>query len=377
MRFFSKLCGLLLCALIANVAVALPVPDPPQLNAGGYLLMDFHSGQVLVEFNADERLEPASLTKIMTAYIVFRELRDGNLQLDEEVLVSEKAWRTGGSKMFIEVGKRVKVEDLIQGMIVQSGNDASVALAEHIAGSEAAFAEFMNVQARALGMNHSNFTNSTGLPGDNHYTTARDVAILTRALIDNFPDYYRWYSQPYFTYNDIQQHNRNRLLRQDPSVDGVKTGYTRAAGYCLVSSALRNSQRLISVVMKTESVAARTRDSLALLNYGFRFFETHRLASPGQPLEQIRVWKGEDKELPVGAAEELYVTIGRGRFDGLSLQLERQPQLEAPIEQGTTVGEIVVMLGDEEILRAPLVALQTVRQGNLLRQFSDTILQWF
>ena len=253
-------------------AQEVPVPAAPQLDARGYLLVDHNSGAILAESNADERLEPASLTKIMTAYVVFRELAKGKLSLDDEVLISEKAWRTGGSKMFIEVGKRVTISDLLHGMIVQSGNDASVALAEHIAGTEATFAELMNSHAERLGMNDTHFVNATGLPDPEHYITPRDIVKVTTATIREFPEYYAWYALPDFTYNNIKQANRNRLLGQDPSVDGVKTGHTQAAGYCLVASALREGQRLTSVVMGTNSESSRARDSLALLNYGYRFF---------------------------------------------------------------------------------------------------------
>lgn len=355
----------------------LPTPEPPQIEAGGYILMDFRSGEILAEHNADERLAPASLTKIMTAYVVFNELAEGNLKLDDEVLISERAWRTGGSKMFIEVGKRVKVEELLQGMIVQSGNDASVALAEHIAGSEATFADLMNAQAERLGMTGSHFTNAPGLPDPEHYSTPRDIATLARALIRDFPDYYGWYSQLEFTYNGIRQYNRNSLLRQDPSVDGVKTGYTEAAGYCLVSSAKRDDQRMVAVVMKTASTKARARDSLALLNYGFRFFETHRLYPGGEPVQQVRVWQGASTELPVGPAEDLYVTIPRGAYDTLSTRLQAAPDIKAPIERGQQVGEIMIALNKQDLRRVPLVALETIPLGGLTRRAIDTVLGWF
>ncbi|MBB1073343.1 D-alanyl-D-alanine carboxypeptidase [Rhodoferax sp. 4810] len=359
------------------VAVDLPTPEAPKIEAGGYLLLDFQSGNVLAQFNADERMEPASLTKIMTAYVVFNELSEGNLKLDDEVLVSEKAWRTSGSKMFIEVGKRIRVEDLIQGMIIQSGNDASVALAEHIAGSEMTFAELMNAQAKRLGMIHSHFTNAPGLPNPNHYSTPRDIAILATALIRDFPQYYRWYSQAEFTYNGIKQQNRNRLLSQDPSVDGVKTGFTDAAGYCLVSSAKRDGQRMIAVVMKTPNPTVRARDSLALLNYGFRFFETHVLFPAQKPLETLRIWKGSMKALPVGSATDVAVTIPRGRYDQLTTRLEKPAELFAPVAAGEAIGEIVIALGEQDIKRIPLVALQEVTLGGIWRRMIDTVLRWF
>jgi D-alanyl-D-alanine carboxypeptidase (penicillin-binding protein 5/6) len=354
-----------------------PMPDPPTLDAGGYVLLDFKSGQPLVQMNATERLEPASLTKIMTAYVVFGELKAGNLHLDDEVPVSEKAWRTGGSRMFIEVGTRVRVEDLLQGMIVQSGNDASVALAEQIAGSEATFAEMMNRQAQRLGMQHSHFTNAPGLPNPDHYSTPHDIAVLTRALIHDFPEYYRWYSQPEYTYNGIRQFNRNRLLRQDASVDGVKTGYTEAAGYCLVASAVRDGQRLISVVMKTPSPAIRTRDSLALLNYGFRFFETHHLYDAHQTIATVRIWNGREKLLTVGPATPVSVTIPRDQYQQLMPRIEKPTHLFAPVQVGDPVGKIIVAFKGEDIEEVPLIALQTVPKGHLMQVMIDTVLRWF
>ncbi|MBK1647160.1 D-alanyl-D-alanine carboxypeptidase family protein [Rhabdochromatium marinum] len=376
---FPHLAWLLLVWLlpISLLAAPLVTPEPPQLDAGGYVLLDFESGKMLAELNADERLAPASLTKIMTAYVVFSELAAGHLQLDDKVLISEKAWRTGGSKMFIEVGKQVLVEDLVKGMIVQSGNDASVALAEHIAGTESAFADMMNAEARHLGMNSSHFTNAPGLPDPEHYSTPRDIATLTRAIIRDFPDYYSWYSLQEFTYNDIRQYNRNILLRQDPSVDGVKTGHTKEAGYCLVASAQRDNQRMISVVMKTASTKARARDSLALLNYGFRFFETLKLFPAEQPVEILRIWKGASKELPVGPATDLDISIPRGTYEKVSTVLESPANIIAPVTKGEQVGEIVVRLENEELRRIPLVALGSVPRGGIFRLAVDTVLLWF
>jgi len=359
------------------VSEPVPIPDPPQIEAKGYLLMDHNTGSILAESNADERLEPASLTKIMSAYVVFRELAKGNLKLDDQALISEKAWRTGGSKMFVEVGKRVSVEDLLKGMIIQSGNDASVALAEHIAGSEATFAELMNTHAKRLGMTNSHFMNADGLPDPDHYTTARDMSLVTTATIREFPKYYAWYAQEEFVYNGIKQGNRNMLLYQDDSVDGVKTGHTEAAGYCLVASAERDGMRLTSVVMGSTGPKARAQASLALLNYGFRFYESHELYPGGQPVETLRVWKGDIKELPVGPAEDLYVTIPRRRYDKLSAQIEKNPEISAPIAKGDPVGEIIVSLEGKELRRVPLVALQDVAEGGLWDLARDSVLQWF
>jgi len=356
---------------------AMEIPQPPQLDARGHLLLDFDSGTILAEHNAGERLEPASLTKIMTAYVVFRELADGNLTLDEEASISEKAWRTGGSKMFIEVGKRVSIEDLLKGMIVQSGNDASVALAEHIAGTEETFAEMMNREAARLGMTNSNFVNAAGLPDPEHYTTPRDIAKVAAAIIREFPEYYAWYSLSDFTYNDIKQSNRNKLLKLDPSVDGIKTGHTQAAGYCLISSAKRDDRRLIAVVMGTDSDRQRVADSQALLNYGFSFFETHRPFAGGEPVERLRVWGGDKSALPVGPMRDLYITIPRGGYAQLSAELEPAAEITAPVAWGDVVGEIVLRLDDTEIRREPAVALADVARGNMLRRGWDAVLRRF
>jgi serine-type D-Ala-D-Ala carboxypeptidase (penicillin-binding protein 5/6) len=355
----------------------IPIPDPPELAAKGYLLVEHNSGRVLAESNADERLEPASLTKIVTAYVVFRELAGGNLTLQDQVLISEKAWRTGGSKMFVEVGKQVSLEDLLKGMIVQSGNDASVALAEHIAGSEGTFADLMNTHAERLGMKDSHFVNATGLPHEDHYTTARDMALVTAATIREFPRYYAWYAEKEFVFNDIEQPNRNRLLWRDESVDGVKTGHTKAAGYCLVASAKRDDMRLTSVIMGTKGEEARAQASLALLNYGFRFYETHKLYPGGEPVENLRVWKGDVEDLPVGPAEDVYVTIPRRKYDKLAAQLVKDPDISAPIAKGTSVGYISISLENEEVRRVPLVALQDVAEGGLMRKAMDSVLKWF
>ena len=354
-----------------------PIPDPPTLSARSYLLVEYHSGTVLAEHQADKRLPPASLTKIMTADVVFREIAAGNLSLEDQVLVSEKAWRTGGSKMFIEVGTRVTVENLLKGMIIQSGNDASVALAEQVAGSEDTFAALMNAQAQRLGMKNSHFTNATGLPHEKHYTTARDLSLVTAATIRQFPEYYAWYSQKSFTYNGIKQPNRNRLLWRDSSVDGVKTGHTKAAGYCLVASAKRGEMRLISVVMGTDSEEARARESLALLNYGFRFFESHKLYPKGKAVKQLRVWMGEKTELPVGPAKAVYATIPRHSYDQLSAHIEKDGELNAPIEKGQQVGYIVLNLNGKERARVPLIALESVAEGGWWQKAKDSLLQWF
>jgi len=317
---------------------ARPVPAAPQLGAESYLLMDFNSGRILVEQKPDLQVEPASITKLMTSYVVFRELDEGNITLDETAAVSERAWRTGGSRMFIEPDMRVTVEDLIRGMIIQSGNDACVALAEHIAGSEEAFASLMNHYADVLQMTGTHFMNSTGLPDPQHYTTARDIVVLSAAIIGEFPEYYTWYSEKEFTFNNIRQHNRNTLLWRDPAIDGLKTGHTEAAGYCLATSAKRDGMRLLSAVMGSSSESSRASESQTLLNYGFRFFETVQLYQAGQELARSHVWKGLTEEVALGLEQALFATIPRGRYDDLDAQVEIQTELSAPLDAGVTVG---------------------------------------
>ncbi|MFK7955433.1 MAG: D-alanyl-D-alanine carboxypeptidase family protein [Lysobacterales bacterium] len=377
--FFSStlmLAALTVCGL-ANAAPQIPVPAPPQIGATSYILLDHHSGAVLASQNVDQQIEPASITKLMTSYIVFSELQSGGLNLEEMVPVSEKAWRTEGSKMFIEVGTQVKAADLLKGMIVQSGNDASVALAEHIAGSEETFAALMNQYAQSLGMNHSNFLNATGLPAPQHLTTARDIATLSQAIIRDFPEYYRWYSEKEFTFNEIRQHNRNNLLWRDPAVDGLKTGHTSAAGYCLAASAQRSNMRLISVVMGSASENSRADDSQKLLNYGFRFFETHRLYGADEELSRVKVWKGETEDLGLGIDADIYITIPSGQYDALRAETEVMSVLTAPMELGTEVGNLRVFLDDELKASAPLLTLNGVQRGGLWRRMSDSIALWF
>jgi D-alanyl-D-alanine carboxypeptidase (penicillin-binding protein 5/6) len=364
------------CLIGFSAYAAAPTPAPPEVSASGYLLVDFHSGKVLAEKGASNRLEPASLTKIMTAYAVFRELKQGNVNLEDSVLISEKAWRTPGSRMFIEVGKKVKVIDLVKGMIIQSGNDACVALAEHIAGSEATFAELMNNHARELGLTDTHFVNSTGLPHEDHYTTPADIAKLAAATIREFPEYYPWYSDKSFVFNNITQHNRNKLLWRDNSVDGMKTGHTEAAGYCLVASALRENMRLISVVMGTSGEEARAQASQSLLNYGFRFYETHQLYTEGEVLNRTRIWKGDKEKLPLGLNQNLNVTIPRHQYQNLDARMEIEPKIMAPVEQGEILGHVSITLNGEPVAEAPLVALKSIADGNIWQQIKDSALLW-
>jgi D-alanyl-D-alanine carboxypeptidase (penicillin-binding protein 5/6) len=366
--------SLLFCAA---ARAATPVPKAPSVGAKGYLLEDFLSGQTIAEKNADQPLEPASITKLMTAYVVFREIREGNLSLEEKVRISEKAWRTEGSRMFVEVNSQVSVADLLKGVIIQSGNDATVALAEHVAGTEEGFASLMNHHAEQLGLTGTHFVNSTGLPHKEHYTTARDIAIVARAMIEEFPEYYRWYSERQFTYNDITQYNRNKLLWRDESVDGLKTGHTESAGYCLVTSAERDGMRLISVVLGTSSEEARADASQALLNYGFRFFETHKLYDGGSKLTSARVWKGASESVDLGLDHTLYVTIPRGEYKNLDAAMQLQDHIIAPIAQDQPLGRVVVRLADEPVVEKDLVALNPVAEGSFLQRLVDEALLYF
>ena len=365
--------SLALLVFASQAWAALPTPEPPRFEARSYLLEDFNSGSALAAKDADKRVEPASITKMMTAYIVFSELRKGNLAMEDLVTVSEKAWRTGGSRMYIEVGSQVSVEKLLYGMIVQSGNDASVALAEHIAGSESSFADWMNSYARDLGMLNTNYENATGWPGENHYSTAADIATLARAIINNFPEYYEIYSVKEYTYNDIRQYNRNKLLWQDESVDGLKTGHTESAGYCLVSSAERDGMRLISVVLGTDSTRARTSASRALINYGYRFFESPKLYDADTPITTVRPYKGAFDALDLGVSQALHAPIPRGRAGDLVVQPEVPATILAPITAGQALGTLKIMLDDEVVATAPLIALRAVPEGSLFQRLVDEV----
>jgi D-alanyl-D-alanine carboxypeptidase (penicillin-binding protein 5/6) len=362
---------------LTAMAQNMPVPQPPIIGAKSFLLIDADTGAELGSLESGQRLAPASLTKLMTAYAVFRSLSENQIALSDMVTVSEKAWRTPGSRMFIEVGTTVAVEDLILGMIVQSGNDASVALAEQIAGSEAVFAELMNQYAGQLGMTASKFKNATGLPDDDHYSTARDLAILARAIITEFPDYYKWYSVKDFKYNDIEQPNRNALLWRDESVDGMKTGYTEDAGYCLISSAKRDGMRVISVVLGTASAKARVDGSQALINYGFRFFETRLLYRAGETITQARIWKAANEFTELGLPEDLYITIPRGSYDEVESVLNIPAILEAPVANGQPLAELQVNLHEKNLINASLRALDENPEGSIWQRTRDGVKLWF
>ena len=350
-----------------------PIPDPPTLEADSYILMDFASGRVLAEKDADKHVEPASITKLMTAYLVDKSIADGDMKLSDLVTISEKAWRMKGSKMFVEVGKQITVGDLLKGLIIQSGNDASIALAEHIAGTEPAFAGYMNHQARVLGMVNTQFENATGWPTEGHYSTARDIAILTRAVISEFPETYRLYKEKEYTFNGIRQFNRNRLLWRDKSVDGVKTGHTEAAGYCLVASAIRDDMRLISVLLGASEDKSRTQSSQSLLNYGYRHFETHRLYRAAETLKTTRIWYGDQEQLAMGVANDIYITIPRGRYRNLQASMEIDSEIKAPVARGQEMGVVNVKLDDELIVSEKIVATHAVNDGGLLVKALDSI----
>ncbi|RZO82129.1 MAG: D-alanyl-D-alanine carboxypeptidase [OM182 bacterium] len=367
-------------ALVSGSAVAansIPLLPPPNLQASSFLLIDADTNKVLAEHNARERSAPASLTKIMTGYVVEEEIRRGRLGVEERVQISVNAWRTGGSKMFIREGTSVAVSELLRGVIIQSGNDASVALAEHIAGSEDQFADLMNQQAQLLNMSDTQFRNSTGLPDEQHYSTAWDLALLTRALIKNHPEQYALYSQKSYTYNNIEQPNRNRLLWRDRSVDGVKTGFTNAAGYCLVASAERNGMRLISVVLGTENDEARMRESQKLLSYGFRNYETKTLYQPGTTLQEQPIFYGEVEALPLGVAEDVIVTFPKGYYQDIDASISVPAYFEAPISKGDVLGTIELRLGDDVIYAGDVLAEIDVEESGWLAQFGDYIFLLF
>ncbi len=353
------------------------IPSAPQISATAYLVMDADTGKVVLSDKADERFAPASLTKMMTSYIVEYELGKGNIGKDDLVLVSEKAWRTQGSRMFIKEGTQVKLEDRLKGIIIQSGNDASVAVAEHIAGSESAFADLMNQHAKLLGMKNTHFVNATGLPAEGHFSTAEDLAILAKAIIQKFPEHYGIYSEKYFTYNQIRQPNRNKLLWRDHTVDGIKTGHTEEAGYCLVASAKRDGMRLISVVMGTNSEESRAQESQKVLAYAFRYFRTHKLYGSDELLNTAKVWGGIEDQVRLGLNEALAVTIPRGQADQLEATMDVNKVIKAPVVQGQEYGAVRVTLNGEDVVRVPLVAMDSVDEGGILKKIWHTIMLFF
>lgn len=348
------------------------IPSAPTLSSKSYLLIDHNSDKILAEKDINERVEPASLTKMMTMYVIDNELKNNNLHMEDEILISKNAWQAPGSRMFLEVGKKVPVKDLINGVIIQSGNDASTALAEHIAGSEQAFADLMNVYAKILGMNNSHFTNATGLPDPEHYTTAYDMAILTKAIIHDFPETYNIYSQKSFTYNGIEQFNRNRLLWRNNTVDGIKTGHTDSAGFCLVASGKNADMRLTAIILGAASDEMRVTEANRLLIWGFRFFETHLVHAASQSLQNIRVWMGNAKQLDIGLQQDLYVTIPHGQFNKLDISLSIPKIIKAPMEKGTSIGTYKIALHDKTIVEQPIIALDTIKTGGLWNRIKDS-----
>lgn len=353
------------------------IPSPPAIAGSSWVLMDPLSGRVIMENNSNERLPPASLTKMMTAYIVERELDEGRISMSDMVPISVKAWRTEGSRTFVQEGTTVSVENLLKGVIIQSGNDASVALAEFIAGSEGAFVDIMNQQAQLLGMTNTNFQNATGLPAPDHFSTAYDLALLARAIIQDYPENYPLYAEKHFTYNNIRQPNRNAPLWRDDSVDGLKTGHTEEAGYCLVASAKRNDTRLIASVMGTSSSEARAQEVQKMLNYGFRYYETERLFRAGQELVQAKVWGGEADEISVGMPEDVYVTIPRGSRNQLESTVDLDSVIKAPINVGDELGRVRVILDGETLVDEPVLALTEVPEGGLFKRLWDAIKLFF
>jgi D-alanyl-D-alanine carboxypeptidase (penicillin-binding protein 5/6) len=354
-------------------AAPLIIPGPPSLAAKSYILIDPQSDCVVVEQNANQRVEPASLTKMMTVYVVDQALKNNKIKLNDSIRISEAAWRQTGSRMFLELNSEVTVAELLNGIIIQSGNDASVAIAEHIGGAESAFAELMNFYAKQLGMQDTHFVNATGLPDPNHYTTARDMGLLAKALIQDFPESYKIYSQKEFIYKNIKQQNRNRLLWQNENVDGIKTGHTESAGYCLVASGQKEGMRLIAVLMGAASDNLRTDETNKLLTYGFRFYETRKLYPALTTIKQTRIWMGKEHEVHLGLAHDLYVTLGRGQYDRLKTNINTDPIIKAPLDKGSTLGTITVQLDDKTLIEQPMVSLNAVEKAGFFSRTYDSI----
>jgi len=353
------------------------IPAAPKIAATSYIIMDADTGTIIAEKKANERFPPASLTKMMTSYVAEDELTKGNISLSDQVLVSLKAWRTGGSRMFIKEGTQVNLEAILKGIIIQSGNDASVAMAEHIAGSETAFTSLMNQHAKLLGMENTKFSNATGLPHEDHYSSPYDLALLSQAIIRDFPQHYGIYSEKYFTYNNIRQPNRNKLLWRDKTVDGLKTGHTDEAGYCLVASAKRDGMRLITVVLGTKSDEARARESQKLLAYGFRFFRTHKLYEANKQLSLVKVWGGQKSQVRLGIADALAVTIPRGQAKALKATMDIDAEVKAPVIAGQVYGKVRISLDGKEVKSVPLIALEAVEEGGFFKKLWDNIVLFF
>lgn len=363
--------------ILSTQVSSAPIPKAPNIDVSSYILIDYDSGMVIASKNPDLVLPPASITKIMTSYLAFTELHNKTLGLHDEVLISKNAWQTGGSKMFIEVGKKVKIQELLHGIITTSGNDASVAMAEHISGNEETFAIYMNQMADSLGMYNTNYANSTGLPNESLYTTARDISILARALIKNFPIEYKLYSQKEYVFNDIKQYSRNKLLYLDDSVDGIKTGFTKKAGYCLATSAKRGSRRLISIVLGAKSPDQRTKASKSLLEYGFRFYETHKLFSSNQELTQARVFSGDKDYISLGVKDSSYITIPRRQIKNVKKKFIIDQNLTAPVSENEAIGYVAIELEGKTITTFKLFAMEPVSEGSFYRKTLDSIYRYF
>lgn len=382
-RLFIVLASCLFTSVLFAVDIApqpapiLPIPAPPTLGAKAYVLQDNGSGQILVSHNGDERLSPASLTKMMTVYVVDHELAAGRLKLDDPIRISEKAWRSEGSRMFVDVNSTVPARDLLNGVIIQSGNDASIAFAEHIGGTEEAFADQMNAYAQALGMKNTHFVNATGMPDPDHYTTAVDMAILARAIVNEFPETYKVYSQKEFVYNGIKQGNRNTLLWRDDTVDGIKTGHTDDAGFCLVASAKRNNMRFNAVILGAANENARAEQAQSLLNYGFRFYRTQHLLTGNKPIGQTTVYLGKASQVPIGVEQDLVVTMPYNQTQGLNSALTMTENLRAPVKRGQVVGELNITLNDKLIAQTPIVALQDVEPAGFFGRIFGWIKLFF
>ena len=373
--FFNFL--LVSMVLLSTQVFSAPIPKAPNPDVSSYILVDYDSGMVIAAKNPDLILPPASITKIMTSYLAFTELQNKTLDLKDEVLISKNAWKTGGSKMFIEVGKKVRIDELLHGIITSSGNDASVAMAEHISGNEETFAIYMNQMAESLGMTNTNYANSTGLPDEELYTTAKDVALLSRALIKNFPKEYKLYSQKEYVFNKIKQYSRNKLLYLDDSVDGIKTGFTQKAGYCLATSAKRGSRRLISVVLGAKSPDQRTKVSKSLLEYGFRFYETHKIFSSNEELIQARVFNGDKNNISLGVIDDTYISVPRRQIKNIKKKFVIDRNLSAPVNQNEVVGYMVIELEGKTINTYKLFAMEPIKEGSFYRKTLDSIYRYF
>lgn len=371
-HFFITLILLLSTSTLSANAV-----QPPEIEIPSYLLIDFQSGDELAAKNAHARIEPASITKLMTAYVIYQELEKGNISLDDKVLISKKAWSMQGSRMFVKQGSRIKLDKLLHGLIIQSGNDAAIALAEHVAGSEEAFVSRMNLVATEMKLENTHYVNATGWPAENHYTTASDIATLAKRTIIDYPEHYKLYSQKEYSYNKINQRNRNQLLWKDKTVDGLKTGHTESAGYCLVASALRNNMRLISVVLGTKNPKERTAYSRQLLEFGFRFYETHLLYKANSVLTEAKVWKGAESTVPLGAIDDLYVTIQKDYYKKLKGIMEIDKGIDAPINRGDVLGKIKFLVDNKVVREAPLVAMKNITEGSSWDKLMDSIKKFF